>query len=197
MTIESKIASSNDSFISTASDISYEFSDLHDEAYDEGAFYAEADWQCSRKRPGFLWGPNSMAEHRALVWAEVAGNVCPEWDNDHARLSFFIGYEDRATEFADAGEAGYEALAEAGTVADTEGWILQCGPWAADASDNEKALRAVRAAWAGAERWQALADAGGEPSAVIRAEEALIRAEVVGEHMLHSGYRAGNVTAAH
>jgi len=87
-----------------------------------------------------------MAEHRAEVWANVAGNLCPEWNNEHARLSFLIGYEDRATELADAGEAGYEALAEAGTVADTEGWILQCGPWAAKASDTGKALRAVRTA---------------------------------------------------
>ncbi|MDP9646150.1 hypothetical protein J2793_001583 [Paraburkholderia caledonica] len=77
-----------------------------------------------------------MAEHRAEVWADVAANVCPGWDNDHAQLSFFIGYEDRATELSDAGEAGYEALAEAETVADAEGWILQCGLWAAKGQRN-------------------------------------------------------------
>jgi hypothetical protein len=155
--------------------------DLHEEAYNEGAFYAETDWQHSRKRPGFLWGPNSMAEHCAVVWADVAANICPDWNNEHARVSFFIGYEDRATELADTGEAGYEALAEAGTVADTEGWILQRKPWATKASAREKALRAVHAAWAGAARWQALAEASGERGDRYRAEEALRRAETAGD----------------
>jgi len=171
--------------------------DLHDEAYNEGAFYAETDWQHCRKRPGFLWGPASMAEHCAVVWADVAKNICPEWNSEHARLSFFIGYEDRATELADAGEAGYEALAEVGTVADTDGWILQCEPWAANASDTEKALRAVRAAWAGAERWQALAEATGEQADAFRAIEALIRAEAAGEYMLDSRYMKGAAPHAH
>ncbi|WP_116142209.1 hypothetical protein [Paraburkholderia sp. BL27I4N3] len=171
--------------------------ELHDEAYNDGAFYAETDWQHCRKRPGFLWGPNSMAEHCAVVWAEVAANICPEWNNEHARLAFFIGYEDRATELAYAGEAGYEALVEAGTLADTEGWVLQCEPWAAKATDSEKALRAVRAAWAGAARWQAVAEASGEQSDAIQALDAVIRAEAAGELLLHSGYVAGALTHAH
>jgi hypothetical protein len=155
--------------------------EVHEEAYNEGAFYAETDWQHCRKRPGFLWGPESMAEHCAVVWAEMAGNICPEWNNEHARLSFLIGYEDRATELADAGEAGYEALAEAGTVADTEGWILQCEPWTAKVSSREKALRAIRAAWAGAAAWQARAKATGAAGDGYRAEEALRRAETAGD----------------
>ncbi|MGF6723026.1 hypothetical protein P3T43_002378 [Paraburkholderia sp. GAS41] len=179
----------------TAADI--DGTDLHDEAYNEGVFYAETDWQHCRKRPEFLWGPTSMAEHCAVVWADIIANVYPEWNNEHARLSFYIGYEDRATELADAGEAGYEALAEAGTVADTEGWILQCAPWAVKTSDSEKALRAVRAAWAGAEAWQARAHASGERGDAIRAGEALIRAEAAGEYMLDSRYVAGSVTHAH
>ncbi len=171
--------------------------ELHSEAYNEGAFYADTDWQHCRKRPGFLWGPDSMAEHCAVVWADIIANVCPEWNNEHARVSFFIGYEDRATELADAGEAGYEALAEAGTVADTDGWILQCEPWAEEASDGEKALRAVQAAWMGAARWQTMAEASGEQADAIRAIEALIRAEAAGEYMLDSRYVAGNVAQAH
>ena len=179
----------------TAADI--DGTDLHEEAYNEGAFYAETDWQHCRKRPGFLWGPNSMAEHCAVVWADIVANVNPEWNNEHARIAFFIGYEDRATELVDAGEAGYEALAEAGTVADTEGWILQCAPWVANASDSEKALRAMQAAWAGAAAWQARADASGERGDVIRAEEALGRTGAAGEYMLDSRYVAGSVTHAH
>jgi hypothetical protein len=171
--------------------------ELHDEAYNEGAFYAETDWQHCRKRPGFLWGPSSMAEHCAAVWADVAANICPEWNGEHARLSFFIGYEDRATELAYAGEAGYEALAEAGTLADTEGWVLQCEPWAAKVSDGEKTLRAVRATWAGAARWQALAEASGEQSDAIRAIEAVVAAEAAGECMLDSRYVGGTATRAH
>jgi hypothetical protein len=170
---------------------------LQGEAYNEGAFYAETDWQHCRKRPGFLWGPNSMAEHCAVVWADIVANICPEWNNENAQTSFFIGYEDRATELANAGDAGYEALAEAGTVADTEGWMLQCEPWPEKASDGEKALRAVRAAWAGAAAWQARADSTGAEGDRHRAEEALVRAEASGEYMLHSRYVAGTVTHAH
>jgi hypothetical protein len=171
--------------------------DLHDEAYEAGAFYAETDWQHNRKRPGFLWGPDSMAEHCAVVWADIAENVSPEWDHDAARMSFYLGYEDRATELAADGEAGYEALAEAGTVADTEGWTLQSEPWAMKASDGEKALRAVRAAWAGAARWQALAEASGTDGDRYGAEEALIRAEVAGQRLLDSHCGAGAMTHAH
>jgi hypothetical protein len=171
--------------------------DLHEEAYADGAFYAETDWQHCRKRPGFLWGPNSMAEHCAVVWADIVANICPGWNNEHARLSFLIGYEDRATELADAGEAGYEALAEAGTVADTEGWTLQCAPWTENASDSEKALRAVRAAWAGATAWQARADASGGCGDAHRVEEALVRVAAAGDHMFDSGYMAGAMTHAH
>ncbi|WP_025598611.1 hypothetical protein [Burkholderia sp. WSM2230] len=179
----------------TAADIGTD--DLHDEAYNEGAFYAETDWQHCRKRPGFLWGPESMAEHCAVVWADIVTNICPEWNTDHARLSFLIGYEDRATELADAGEAGYEALAEAGTVADTDGWILQCEPWTANASDSEKGLRAIRAAWAGAAAWQARADSTAAEGDRHRAEEALIRAEAAGDYMLDGQYVSGHVTRAH
>ncbi|MFM0037114.1 hypothetical protein [Paraburkholderia strydomiana] len=171
--------------------------DLHEEAYADGAFYAETDWQYCRKRPGFLWGPNSMAEHCAVVWADIVANICPEWNSEHPRLSFFIGYEDRATELADAGEAGYEALAEVGTVADTEGWILQCEPWVANASDSEKALRAVRAAWSGAAAWRVRADSTGAEGDRHRAEDALIRAEASGEYMLDSRYMAGTVLVTH
>jgi hypothetical protein len=171
--------------------------ELHEEAYADGAFYAETDWQHCRKRPGFLWGPNDMAEHCVVVWADIVANICPEWNSEHPRLSFFIGYEDRATELADAGEAGYEALAEAGAVADTEGWILQCEPWAANASDSEKARRAVRAAWSSAAAWQARADSTGAEGDRHRAEDALIRADVAGEQLLDSGYMTGAVTHAH
>jgi hypothetical protein len=93
----------------------------------------------------------------ATAWAFISGTICPEWSSEHHRLSFFIGYEDRATELADEGEAGYEALAEAGTVADTAGWVLQSEPWRVKASRSEKALRAVRAAWVGAAAWLAKA----------------------------------------
>jgi len=152
--------------------------DLHHEAYEDGAFYAETDWQCNRKRPGFLWGPDSMAEHCAVVWGFVASAVCPEWNTEHHRLSFFIGYEDRATEFADAGEAGYEALAEAGSVAETDGWVVQSEPWSERATPAEKELRAVAAASRGskvrAERYRETGSADDRRAA----DEAAIRATV-------------------
>ncbi|CAN7579091.1 hypothetical protein [Paraburkholderia hospita] len=171
--------------------------DLHGEAYSEGAFFAETDWQCNRKRPGFLWGPDSMAEHCTAVWADIVANVHPEWNNQHVRLSFFIGYEDRATDLAAAGEAGYETLAEAGTVADTDGWTLQSAPWSEEASASEKALRAVRAVWAGAAAWQARAEASGDLGDAHRAEEALSRMETAGEYMADSRHMAGGGTHTH
>ncbi|MGY6161158.1 hypothetical protein [Paraburkholderia strydomiana] len=155
--------------------------EVHAGAYEEGAFFAETDWTWALKEKNAACRPSSMAEHRAMAWAFISESVCPEWDNEHARLSFLLGYEDRATELADIGEAGYETLAEAGTVADTEGWILQGKPWAAKVSSREKALRAIRAAWAGAERWQAMAEASGAQSDAIRAMEAMIRAEYAGD----------------
>ncbi|EJO63229.1 hypothetical protein BURMUCF1_1166 [Burkholderia multivorans ATCC BAA-247] len=61
-----------------------------------------------------------MADHCEAAWDFIRRHVCPEWDHADAKGAFFVGYEDRATELANAGEAGYETLAEAGTVADTE-----------------------------------------------------------------------------
>jgi len=170
--------------------------DLHDEAYDEGAFFAETDWQWALKEDEAA-RPSSMAEHRATAWAFISGTVRPEWNDEFARLSFFVGYEDRATELADAGEAGYEVFAEAGTLADTEGWVLQCEPWTAKASTRDKALRAIRGAWAGAARWQALADASGERGDRYRAEEALRRAATAGDCGRTPGYVAEAATQTH
>lgn len=149
--------------------------EIHDEAYREGAFFAKMDWSWVRAEPTV--SPTSMAEHCALAWQFISRTVCPEWNNDYMRRSFFLGYEDAATELADSGEAGYEVLAEAGTVADTEGWIVQSAPWEAKASRIEKALRAIQAAWAGAEAWQVKAEASGSVADRARAEEAQIRAE--------------------
>ncbi|MDR5751089.1 MULTISPECIES: hypothetical protein [unclassified Caballeronia] len=81
-----------------------------DEAYDEGAFFADTDWQWALKEDEDA-RPSSMAEHRATAWAFISGTVCPDWSDEEARSAFYVGYEDRATELADAGEAGYEALA--------------------------------------------------------------------------------------
>lgn len=142
--------------------------------------------------------PSSMAEHVSMAWAFVSQIVYPAWRGDReAQTDFYVGYEDRATELADAGESGYEALAEAGTVADTAGWQLQGASWAADASDSEKALRALRAAWAGAAAWQVVAEVTGERHAELRAIEALIRAEAAGECVLAARYVAGGIEHAH
>ncbi|MCE4542130.1 MULTISPECIES: hypothetical protein [unclassified Caballeronia] len=179
---------------------------LPHDAYSEGAFFAEVDW-------GWLMSigdeptaeevemmgvrPSSMAEHCAVSWAFVSQIVFPAWQGDReAQMEFYDGYEGRASELADAGEAGYEALAEAGTVVDTAGWQLQGAPWAADANDDEKALRAVRAAWAGAAAWQAVAEATGEKHAELRAIEALIRAEAAGECVLDCRYVTATVEYA-
>lgn len=157
--------------------------ELHEEAYNEGAFYASTDWQSARKD---AWGPASMAQHCAASWVFITSTVCPEWDNERMRLSFFIGYEDRATELADAGEAGYEALAEAGNVADTDGWVVQSEPWSENASDQEKAMRAMWAAMEGAAFRLAKFDRTGDESDRHAAGEAKIRAASMTESQLGS-----------
>ena len=177
MTIESNVELSVASSISITDDTQLP-EGLHEAAYGEGAFFAETDWQWALKEDEDA-RPTSMAEHRAIAWAFISGTICPEWNSEHHRLSFFIGYEDRATELADEGEAGYEALAEAGTVADTAGWVLQSGPWRAKASRSEKTLRAVRAAWAGAAAWLAKAASNAEDR--LRADAAQIRAATAGD----------------
>ncbi|WP_250538256.1 MULTISPECIES: hypothetical protein [unclassified Caballeronia] len=178
----------------------------HD-AYSEGAFFAEVDWawlmsigEEPTAEEAEMMGhrPSSMAEHCAMSWAFVSRAVFPAWRGDReAQMEFYDGYEGRATELADAGEAGYEVLAEAGTVADTTGWKLQGEPWTADASDGEKALRALRAAWAGAAAWHAVAEATGEKHTELRAIEALIRAEAAGECALGCRYVAASAEYAH
>ncbi|MDR5779150.1 hypothetical protein QCE63_06870 [Caballeronia sp. LZ065] len=177
------------------------------EAYNEGAFFAEVDWgwlmtigdePTEEEAEMIGHRPASMAEHCALSWAFVSSEVCPAWQGDmDAQAEFYVGYEDRASELADAGEAGYEALAEAGTLADTAGWQLQGAPWAAAASDGEKALRAVRAAWAGAAAWQAVAEATGAKADELRAIDAVIRAEAAGECSLDCRYVEAGVEYAH
>lgn len=87
------------------------------EAYDEGAFFAETDGPWSQKERERS-RPESMAEHCQMAWRFVLREVCPEWATEQHRAAFLLGYEDRATELADAGESGYQALAEAGGVAD-------------------------------------------------------------------------------
>lgn len=68
------------------------------EAYDQGAEFAEKDWQWVR---GDIHGPSSMAAHRERTWAFLIHEVCPEWaGHDEVRGAFFVGYEDRATELA-------------------------------------------------------------------------------------------------
>lgn len=158
------------------------------EAYKEGAFFAEVDWQAARKdtrvsalampvAPGY----SSMADHCQTAWDFIRQHVCPEWGRDEVRdavrTAFFVGYEDRATELAHAGEAGYETLAEAGTVADTDGWILQSAPWEDAAGADDKMLRALRALRLGATAWRARADASGEAGHRWRAEQAEAFAE--------------------
>ncbi|HKR44045.1 MAG TPA: hypothetical protein VJU59_30945 [Paraburkholderia sp.] len=170
--------------------------EIQGEAYNEGAFFADTDWPWALKDDAEA-RPASMAAHLLAAWVFISGTVCPEWNNERARRSFILGYEDRATELADAGEAGYEALAEAGTVADTDGWTLQCEPWAVKATDSDKGLRAVQAAWAGAAHWQAQAEATGEQADAFRAIEALIRAEAAGEYMLDSRYVKGAASHTH
>ncbi len=154
------------------------------DAYKEGAFFAEVDWQAARKdtpvparampvAPGY----SSMADHCQTAWDFIRQHVCPEWDHADAKGAFFVGYEDRATELANAGEAGYETLAEAGTVADTEGWVLQSEPWEDAAGADDKMLRALRALRLGATAWRARADASGEVADRYRAEDAEALAE--------------------
>ena len=156
------------------------------EAYKEGAFFAEVDWQAARKdtpvpalampvAPGY----SSMADHCQTAWDFIRQHVCPEWDHADAKGAFFVGYEDRATELANAGEAGYETLAEAGTVADTEGWVLQSEPWEDKADADDKMLRALRALRLGAAAWRGRAAASGEAGDRYRAEEAESLAESV------------------
>lgn len=179
--------------------------ELHGEAYDEGAFFATTDWQAARKeteRPCAVMpvAPEytSMADHCSQAWAFISRIVCPDWEHDEAaRCSFFVGYEDAATELADAGEAGYETLAEAGTVAATEDWQLQCVPWPDKASAKEKGRRAVQAAWAGAAAWQARAEGTGDKRDERHAGLARIRAEAAGEYMVGSEYVSGAGSAGH
>ncbi|RQS67235.1 hypothetical protein DID96_21965 [Burkholderia sp. Bp8963] len=155
------------------------------EAYDQGAEFAEKDWQWVR---GDIHGPASMAEHRERTWAFLIREVCSEWaGNDDVRSAFFVGYEDRATELANAGVAGYETLAEAGTVADTDGWVLQSLPWTKRASEAERAARVLRAADAGAMVWRARAKASGNKARRYRAEEAEIAARTMAEVIAGSG----------
>ncbi|WP_157647241.1 hypothetical protein [Burkholderia ubonensis] len=159
------------------------------EAYKEGAFFAETDWQAARRDtpvparampvvPGY----SSMADHCQTAWDFIRQYVMPEWDCEDVKGAFFVGYEDRATELANAGEAGYETLAEAGTVADTDGWVLQSEPWEDKAEADDKMLRALRAVRLGATVWRARAEATGEAGDRYRAEEAEALAEsVIGE----------------
>jgi hypothetical protein len=172
--------------------------ELNGEAYDEGRFFAQTDWPWTLKESYEHARPTSMAQHLATSWAFVANVVCPEWAGDEAaRMSFWIGYEDGATELADAGEADYQALAEAGTVAETCGWVLQSAPWCRKAISTEKMLRAVRAAWAGASAWLTKAEATGRPEDRIRADEAQIRAEAAGDASLGIRYSPPTVEACH
>ncbi|ALJ69814.1 hypothetical protein TR70_0222 [Burkholderia pseudomallei] len=147
---------------------------------------AGQDWQAARKdtrvpartmpvAPGY----SSMADHCQTAWDFIRQHVHPEWDHLDAKGEFFVGYEDRATELANAGEAGYETLAEAGTAADTEGWVLQSEPWEDKADADEKMLRALRALRLGAAAWRARADASGAAGDRYRAEEAEMCAESV------------------
>jgi hypothetical protein len=172
--------------------------ELHAEAYDEGWFFAQTDWPWALRESYEHARPSSMAQHLAASWAFVANIVCPEWAGDEAaRMSFWIGYEDGATALADAGEADYQALAEAGTVAETCGWVLQSPPWRTKAMSSEKELRAVRAAWAGAAARLAKAEATGRPEDRIRADEAQIRAEAAGDAALGSQYMRCSGEALH
>lgn len=136
-------------------------------AYAEGAFFAETDWQAARRdtlvharampvAPGY----SSMAAHCRTAWDFIRLHACPEWDRPDARFAFFLGYEQAAMVLAAAGEAGYETLAEAGTVEDTEGWVLCSQPWTDTPDSAERATRAMRAADTGAVCWTALAASG-------------------------------------
>jgi hypothetical protein len=156
------------------------------EAYDEGAFFAETDWLAARREtlipvrvmpvaPGY----SSMADHRERAWEFIRQQVCPEWDRPDTRFAFFLGYEETAKLLAATGEAGYETLAEAGAVEDTEGWVLHSQPWADTPDSAERAARAMRAVDVGAACWAALAESG--MAGAGRAEQAADWAlEVVG-----------------
>lgn len=163
----------NMSQIDTVMSVDEDYCRSH-QAYDEGRFHARERWLADRE-----WNRRirDMAQHRDMVWEDLL-HTFPEWEHGElARAAFYIGYEDAAWALADAGEAGYEELAEAGTVADTAGWQLQSAPWPAAVTDAEKAFRPLRAAWAGAAAWQARAAASGDAGDANRAEEALLHAE--------------------
>ncbi|RQP40101.1 hypothetical protein [Burkholderia ubonensis] len=158
------------------------------EAYDQGAEFAEKDWPRWLDEP---WGPASMAEHCEVMWEVMFERVCPEWAGlDDVRGAFFVGYEDRAAELANAGVAGYETLAEAGTVADTDGWVLQAGPWTKKASTAERAARVLRAADVGVAAWRARAALSGSKSDRYRAEEAENAAHAMAETVAELGVLA-------
>ncbi|WP_322004471.1 hypothetical protein [Paraburkholderia tropica] len=151
--------------------------DMIEEAYAEGAFFAETDWQAARRAtlvpvrvmpvaPGY----SSMADHCRTAWDFIRQQACPEWDRADTRFAFFLGYEEAAKVLAAAGEAGYETLAEAGTVEDTEGWVLHSQPWADTPDSAERAARAMRAAWTGAACWAGLVEGG--KAGTWRAEQA-------------------------
>ncbi|WP_347556502.1 hypothetical protein [Robbsia sp. KACC 23696] len=167
-----------------------------DEAYREGAFFAETDWQWALKEPVHA-RPANMAEHRAMAWAFISGTVCPAWQNEDMLNAFYLGYEDRATELADAGEAGYKAMAEAGSVAATAGWILQTRPWINTATKKDKAIRTERAAGAGAAQWQVIAAASKQPCDLHQVEQALARADAAGKCALRGRDFLGNLATVH
>jgi|GEM_PF-6671466 len=141
--------------------------DMIEGAYAEGAFFAETDWQAARREtlvqvhvmpvaPGY----SSMADHCRMAWDFIRQQACPEWDRPDARCAFFLGYEEAAKVLAATGEAGYETLAEAGIVEDTEGWVLHSQPWHETDDAAERAARAMRAAETGAACWAVLAESG-------------------------------------
>lgn len=184
MNIESNINQTN-----AAQANETDFPEIHADAYEEGWFFAQTDWPWALRETYKEARPASMAQHRAVAWAFVTNVVCPEWaGSEHAWLSFLLGYEDGGNAMADAGEAEYQALAEAGTVDETDCWILQAAPWKAKATRSAKALRAVRAAWDGAAAWLAKAEATGRSEDRIRADEAQIRAEAAGDAAFGSQY---------
>ncbi|MFC5427561.1 hypothetical protein ACFPTO_01860 [Paraburkholderia denitrificans] len=166
--------------------------DMIYEAHEEGAFFAETDWQWARKdtrvparvmpvAPGY----SSMADHCERSWEFIRQQVCPEWDRPDVRLAFFLGYEEAAKLLAATGEAGYETLAEAGTVEETEGWVLRSAPWVETPDSAERATRAMRAADAGVAGWAELAASGSV--GVWRAEEAALRAAELAEAIAGAG----------
>lgn len=169
--------------------------DMIGEAYAEGAFFAETDWQAARREtlvqvhvmpvaPGY----SSMADHCRTAWDFIRQHACPEWNRPDARFAFFFGYEQAAWALAAAGEAGYETLAEAGTIEDTEGWVLHSEPWHETNDSAERAARAMRAADTGAACWAALAESG--EAGAWRAEQAADWALEVAEAIAGAGVLA-------